>query len=520
MDDPVPVPSPAPGSGPAATPYGAYPEPGRRALITLGVVLTTLMTSIDGTIANAVLPQIRSSVSASQDEILWMLTSFILASTLVTPAIGWLEQSFGRRNLLLCALVGFTVASVLCGIATSIVEMVIFRVLQGATAAVFIPLSQAILLDINPPKDHARAMSVWGMGAVLGPIIGPILGGWLTDNLDWRWVFFINIPIAAIGFLVLAATLPKRAKRTRPRFDAFGFISLTICLVGLQMLVDRGPSAEWFSSVEIWFYVAIALLGGHVFFVHIFTSERPIIHPSILADRNYLLGACMILLIGVLMFAGMAVLPTMMQALLGYPVLTAGLAQATRGVGTFVSMFLVGRLSGKVDNRIIIFVGISLTGLSYWQMSGFSLDMDETPILISGLFQGLGLGLVFIPLMSIAFTTIQPQLRTEAASFFTLIRNIGSSFGISMVGVLQIYNTRVVSSRLAEQVTPDNQNVVADLPPGLDLATAQGQAMMHGMVERQAAMVAYVDTFHMLFIMSLVILPILFLLRTKRASNA
>src|SRR5690349_2576689 len=305
MEEVIPVASTATGI-PA---YGEYPDTARRTLITVGLVLTTLMTAIDGTIANTVLPQIRASVGASQDEILWVLTSFILASTVATPAMGWLEERFGRRNLLLVALVGFTAASVLCGIATGIIELVIYCVLQGATAAVFIPLSQAILLDINPPKDHARAMSVWGMGAVLGPIIGPILGGWLTDNLDWRWVFFINIPIAAVGFMILAATLPTRAKRDRPKFDGFGFTSLAICLVGLQMMLDRGANAEWFSSAEIWFYLALALVAGHVFFVHIFTAKRPIIHPSILADRNYLLGACMILLIGVLMFAGMAVLP-------------------------------------------------------------------------------------------------------------------------------------------------------------------------------------------------------------------
>ncbi len=227
----------------------------------------------------------------------------------------------------------------------------------------------------------------------------------------------------------------------------------------------------------------------------------------------------MILMIGVLMFAGMAILPTMMQGLLGYPVITAGETQASRGVGTFVSMFLVGRLSGKFDNRLIIFVGISLTRLSYWLMSGFSLDMDQTPIIISGLFQGLGLGLVFIPLMSIAFTTIQPALRTEAASFFTLIRNIGSSLGISVVGALQIYNSGLVSPQLAEHATPDNPNVVGRSAV-LDLNTAGGQAVMNGMIERQAAMVGYIDSFHMLFIMCLVILPFLFFLRTKRASNA
>lgn len=502
----------------AGTAYGDYPEPGRRALITLGVVLTTLMTSIDGTIANTVLPQIRGSVSASEDEILWVLTSFILASTVVTPAIGWLERTIGRRNLLLFALVGFTVASVLCGIATGIVELVFYRVLQGATAAVFIPISQAILLDINPPKDHARAMSLWGMGAVLGPIIGPILGGWLTDQLNWRWVFFINIPIAIIGFLIMAATLPKRVSRDKHKFDGFGFIVLVVGLIGLQLVLDRGPSAEWFSSMEIWIYLALSALGFWMFFVHIFTSQRPIIHPSILTDRNYLLSSGMILLIGVLMFAGMALLPTLMQGLLGYPVLTAGMTQASRGVGTFVSMFLVGRLSGKFDNRLIILVGISLTALSYWQMSQFSLDMDQTPIIVSGLFQGLGLGLVFVPLMGIAFTTIQPALRTEAASFYTLIRNIGSSLGISIVGVLQIYNSKVAASTMAEHVTPDNPNLAATMP-GIDLTTAAGQAAMSGMVHKQSALIAYIDSFHMLFLMCVAIIPILFLLRTKRASN-
>lgn len=515
MEEGVPV-TPTASAGPA---YGSYPEPGRRALITLGVVLTTLMTSIDGTIANTVLPQIRGSVSASDDEILWVLTSFILASTIVTPAIGWLERTLGRRNLLLGALVGFTVASVLCGIASGIVELVIYRVLQGATAAVFIPLSQAILLDINPPKDHARAMSLWGMGAVLGPIIGPILGGWLTDQLNWRWVFFINIPIAIVGFLIMAATLPKRVSRDKHKFDGFGFIVLVVGLIGLQLVLDRGPSAEWFSSSEIWIYLALSAVGFWLFFVHIFTSERPIIHPSILTDANYLLSSGMILLIGVLMFAGMALLPTLMQGLLGYPVLTAGMTQASRGVGTFVSMFLVGRLAGKIDNRLIILVGISLTGLSYFQMSQFSLDMDQTPIIISGLFQGLGLGLVFVPLMGIAFTTIQPALRTEAASFYTLIRNIGSSLGISVVGVLQIYNSKIAASTMAEHATPDNLNA-AELPASLDLSTAAGQAVVEGMIHRQSALIAYIDSFHMLFLMSVAIIPLLLFLRTKRASHA
>lgn len=507
--------APAPAATAQASPYGEYPPPARRALITAGVILTTLMTSIDSTIANTVLPQIQASVSASTEEILWVLTSFILAGTAMTPTIGWLERRYGRRTLLLVGLVGFTVASMLCGIATGIIELVIYRIVQGGTAALFVPLSQAILLDINPPKDHARAMSMWGMGAVLGPIIGPVLGGLITEQLNWRWVFFINIPIAVLGFIIMAAALPRRTHREQQRFDGFGFFFLVLALVGMQMVLDRGPSQEWFSSTEIWIYTGVSLFCAHIFFVHIFTTKDPIIHPSILGDWNYLLASLVIFLIGVLMFAGIAVLPTMMQGLLGYPVLTTGLTQITRGIGTFISMFMVGRLVGKFDNRLIIAVGVGLTGTSYYLMSGFSLDMDQTPILISGMFQGLGLGLIFIPLMAIAFTTIKPHLRTEAASFYTLIRNVGSSLGISMIGALQIYNMRIVGSQLSEHVTPDNPNLLAVMPPSLNLDTPQGQAVMEGMVTRQAAMVAYIDSFHLLFIMSLVILPLLFLLRTK-----
>ncbi len=507
--------APAPAASAPASPYGGYPSPGRRALITTGVILTTLMTSIDSTIANTVLPQIRASVSASPEEILWVLTSFILAGTAVTPTIGWAERRYGRRTILLTALVGFTISSMLCGIATGIIELVFYRVIQGATAAVFVPLSQAILLDINPPKDHARAMSMWGMGAVLGPILGPVLGGLITEQLSWRWVFFINIPIAVVGFVIMAAALPKRAHREQQRFDGFGFFFLVMALVGMQMVLDRGPSQEWFSSTEIWIYTGVSLFCAHIFFVHIFTTRQPIIHPSILADWNYLLASLVIFLIGVLMFAGIAVLPTLMQNLLGYPVLTAGMTQITRGIGTFISMFMVGRLVGVFDNRLIIAVGVALTGGSYYLMSGFSLDMDQTPILISGMFQGLGLGLIFIPLMAIAFTTIKPELRTEAASFYTLIRNVGSSLGISMIGALQIFNMKIVGSQLSEHVTPDNPNIIAALPPALDLDTAQGQAVMQALVNRQAAMVAYLDSFHLLFILSLVILPLLLLLRTR-----
>ncbi len=497
-----------------------YPGDAQRTVITVALILATILTAVASTIANTVLPQIRASTGASQTEISWVLTSFILAGVVMTPAIGWLEQRFGRRTVLLVSLVGFTLASAACGFVTNIHQLVIFRALQGALGAMFIPMSQAILLDINPPEKHGQAMSIWGMGAVLGPIIGPMLGGWLSENLDWRWVFFINIPLAALAFFLIATSMPKHERRAPLRFDGFGFATLAAALIGLQLMMDRGASQEWFASPEIWTYLAISLLGFHLFTVHVTTSGRPIIHRSILADRNFVLAGLMIFFVGILMFAGMAVLPTLMQSLLGYPVLTTGLSQAPRGVGTLISMFIVGKLVGRMDSRLIILAGVGLTASSYFEMSQFSLDMDDRLILASGLLQGLGLGLIFVPLMALAFTSIKPELRTEAAAFFTLIRNVGSSIGISMVGVLQIVNGKTMQTELAQHATPDNPNVIASFPQQMDLTSASGQAVMNGVIQRQSALVAYIDTFHLLFIMCLAIMPLLLLLQTKRASHA
>lgn len=485
----------------------------RRTLITTALILSTLLTSVASTIANVVLPQIRSSTGAAQDQITWVLTSFILAGVIVTPAIGWLEERIGRRRLLLGAMIGYTASSLLCGIATDIFEMVGFRLLQGAFGAVFVPMSQAILLDINPPERHGRAMSIWGMGAVFGPIVGPVLGGWLAENLSWRWVFFVNIPLAAIAFTLVAMFLHDREKGPPARFDAFGFGAIALAVASFQLMLDRGPGREWFAAPEIWIYLALALTGVYAYALHTFTATRAIFDRSILGDRNFITAAVMIVFIGVLMFAGQAVLPTLLQSLLGYPVMHSGLVQITRGIGSLLSMFLVGRLMGRVDSRALVIVGLALTAWSYFVMSQFALGMDETLVLISGLLQGGGLGLIFVPLSALAFTTISPRLRTEAASLFTLIRNVGSSAGISMVGALQIFNTRIVQSQLSEHLTPGDQNAAA---AGVNFADAGTIASLSHLLGRQASMVAYIDTFHLLFLMSILIAPLVFLIRSKR----
>lgn len=489
--------------------------PAQRTLITTAVILATILSSVASTIANVVLPQIRASTGAAQDQVSWVLTAFILAGVLITPLIGALEGRFGRRNLMLAAIVGYGVASTLCGLASNIYAMVGFRVLQGAFGAIFIPVAQAILLDINPPHKHGQAMSIWGMGAVLGPIIGPVLGGWLTDNMSWRWVFFMNLPLVVLAFFMMSAALPAEAPKGARKQDVFGYIALAIGLAGLQAVLDRGPGQEWFASPEIWFETSACLLGLWVFGVHVATRpDRALFDRRILTDRNFIVASVMIVFIGVLLFAGAAVLPTLLQNLLGYPVLHTGVVQIPRGVGSFVAMFAVGRMMGRIDSRAIVLAGVALTSWSYLEMSHFSLQMDERLVLISGFLQGLGVGLVFVPLSALAFQTILPALRTEAASVFTLVRNVGSSIGISMVGALQIYNAKIVQSRLLEQASPDNQNVLA---AGIDLSTAAGLARFAAGLARQAAMVAYIDSFHLLYWLCILIAPLIFLLRKPKA---
>lgn len=489
--------------------------PAQRTLITSAVILATILSSIASTIANVVLPQIRASTGAAQDQVSWVLTSFILAGVLITPLIGTLEGRFGRRTLMLGAIVGYGAASALCGLATNIYAMVAFRLMQGGFGAIFIPMAQAILLDINPPHKHGQAMSIWGMGAVLGPIVGPVLGGWLTDNMSWRWVFFMNLPLVVLAFFMIGAALPAEAPKGARKVDVFGYVALAIGLAGLQAVLDRGPGQEWFASPEIWIELSACLLGFWVFGVHLMTQrEGTLFDRRVLVDRNFIVASLMIVFIGVLLFAGAAVLPTLLQSLLGYPVLHTGLVQIPRGVGSFVAMFVVGRMMGRLDSRLIVLAGVSLTGWSYLEMSHFSLQMDERLVLVSGFLQGLGVGLVFVPLSALAFQTILPALRTEAASIFTLVRNVGSSIGISMVGALQIYNSKIVQSRLLEEATPDNQNIVA---AGIDLSTAQGLARFAAGVARQASMVAYIDSFHLLYWLCILIAPLILLLRKPKA---
>ena len=496
----------------------AYPDTTTRWFITISVMAATIMNAHDTTIANVALPHMQGSVSASQDEITWVLTSYIVAAAIFTPLTGWLAGRFGRKRLMLVSVVGFTIASGLCGIATNLDELVAFRLAQGVFGAALVPMSQAILLDINPPERHGPAMAIWGMGAILGPIIGPALGGWLTDNFSWRWVFYINLPVGILTFIGISGFLSESRDERPVRLDLLGFALLAMAIGSLQLMLDRGQQQDWFSSLEICIEAAAAVVFAYLFIVHIFTAKRPFIDLALFRDPNFLSSCIVGFFLGILLFGVLALLPPMLERLMGYPVVLTGLVTAPRGIGTLLSMMLVGRIVKHVDSRLLILAGLGSCALSMWHMSHFSLGMDEWPIIISGFIQGIGTGLVFVPLSMIAFATLDPRLRNEGAAMFTLIRNIGAAVGISVLQAMTIRNATTAHSRLVEGIRPDNP--AADFHmPDFDFTVPRSIAELNAEITRQAGMISYVDAFWALFVLSLVMMPLILLMRRPRQAT-
>jgi len=485
-------------------------------VITVSVMLATIMQALDSTIANVALPRMQGTLSATQDEMGWVLTSYIVAAAITIPLSGWLANEFGRRKVFLVSIVLFTIASALCGIAETLPQIVLFRFLQGVGGAALVPLSQAVLFDINSPKDFGRAMSIWGVGVTMGPILGPALGGWLTDNYSWRWVFYINLPIGVLAFAGLVLTMPESRNAQSSRFDFFGFATLSLGIASLQLMLDRGQLLDWFSSTEIIIEGVAAGLGFYLFIVHMFTSPKPFLNPGLFKDRNFVASNVFIFLVGVVLFATLALLPPMLQNQLQYPVVLTGLVTAPRGFGTLVGMMAVGRLITRFDARLIMAVGLALTAYSLWQMTQYSILMGYWPIITSGVVQGLGVGLVYVPLSTVAFTTLPRALRNEGTAFFNLLRNVGSSIGISVVMFLLTQNTQILHASLAEHVTPYNvTSNPAAIAAHVDVGTAKGLAALNAMITNQGTMIAYIDDFRLMMVLTLLTIP--FLLLIKRA---
>jgi DHA2 family multidrug resistance protein len=491
-----------------------HPLPaGERIIVTIGVMMAVLLQVLDTTIANVALPHMQASLSATQESINWVLTSYIVASAIALPISGWLADRVGRKRLLLISVVGFTIASVLCASAVSLTEMVLFRALQGVSGAFIVPLAQATLFDINPREKHGQAMALFGGGVMIGPILGPVLGGWLTDNYNWRWVFLVNLPVGVICTFIMLRFMPK-AEKHRRSFDVLGFALLAIALGALQMFLDRGEQKDWFESWEIIVEAGLAIAAAWMFVVHMITAKNPLFDRSMFADRNFSTGLVFMAVTGVLLLAGLALLPPLLQNLYGYSVLQSGFLTAPRGVGTLISMLLAGRLTGKIDARLLVGIGVALMGISLWMMTGFALDQPSRPVIMSGVVQGLGLGLIFVPLQSLAFETLAPKMRTTAAALLNLSRNIGGSVGISIVTAQLVRMTQVAHADMASSIT--EQTIPTVDPTLLQTIAPQGStalAVINAEVTRQALFIAYLDDFKLMMLITFAVLPLLLLMR-------
>jgi DHA2 family multidrug resistance protein len=491
----------------------------QRTMVTVCAMAATIMQALDTTIANVALPYMQGSLSASLDQINWVLTSYIVASAIMTAPIGWLADRFGRKKLFIVCTAGFTLASMLCGIAENIAEMVAFRLLQGLFGAALVPLSQAVMLDSYPAEERGSAMAIWGIGVMLGPIMGPTLGAWLTESYNWHWVFFINLPVGIITVIGLLLFMDETAQRHELRFDWFGFLALALGIGAMQLMLDRGEQLGWFASGEIVAEAIVSAIGFYFFLAHSLTTDEPFVRFEIFKDRNYIGGCLFMAVIGLVLFGTMALVTPYMQNVLGYPILTAGFLLASRGVGTLVAMLMVGRLMKVIEGRYLVLAGISLTAFTLHQMVGFTDQTSPQTIVVVSILQGFGLGLVFVPLSTVAFATLPGSLRTDGTAILTLVRNLGSSIGISVV-IAQLTDTTIaMHARLAEFVTPFNNALAMPDARMLNPATELGRAMMERALTQQATVIAYANDFKVLMYLTLATIPLVFIIGSSRVAR-
>ncbi len=492
----------------------AKPSEGNRAAITVCVILATLMQALDTTIANVALPYMQGSVSASQDQIDWVLTSYIVAAAIMTPPTGFLAGRFGLKRLFLVSVAGFTVASMLCGLAQSLGQIVVFRVLQGLFGAALVPLSQTVLLDINPRERQGAAIGLWGVAVMAGPVLGPVLGGWLTEHYTWRYVFYINLPIGILAFFGIVTFLSETKRNTTAKLDWFGFGTLSLTIGALQVLLDRGEQLDWFSSREIVMEGVVAGLAFYLFLVHTFTAERPFVRPALFKDRNFAAGTLFVAIVGLTYYASLALQPPYLQELMNYPIVTAGFVMGPRGIGTMGAMLVAGRLIGRVDTRALLAFGLGLTAWSFYAMTGWTPDVSQTTIVSVGVFQGIGLGFLFVPLSTVALSTLPSERRAEGAGFYNLSRNIGSSVGISVVNTMLTRNTQVNHAAIARQVSSFNRQLLdPDVARFWSPFTAAGRAALNAVITRQAQIIAYIDDYKLLMIATIAAIPLLIIFR-------
>ena len=491
------------------------PAVGFRGPTTLGLMMATFMSFLDTTVVNVALPHMQGSLSASAEQATWVITSYMVTTAVMLPLSGWLAARLGTKATILWAVAGFTFSSMLCGIAADLPQAVGFRMLQGAASAPLAPLCQAVLLNITPPSRHGRAMALFMMGNVVAPVLGPVVGGWLTENYSWRWCFYINLPVGICALLLLLAFMPREAPAPR-RFDFLGFGSLGLGVAALQLMLDRGPTLDWFGSREIWVEATLAAAALWVFVTHSLTAKQPLFPPALARDRNLVSAVTFVFFFNTTFYAGVTVLPLMMQGVMGYSPLLSGMISMPRGLLMLFAVVLVGRLDATVDRRLLVGVGQILCLLGYWQMTSFDLSMSPEQIMASSLLQGLGQAFVFVPIATLSFATIDPALRADAATASNLLRNVGGTIGIAALQGMTAFNGQTMHASLAEHVTRPNAAELALSQPALGLDVVRQLDVLNAEITRQATMVAYVDAFWAMLVVGFVCTPLLFFLRARR----
>ncbi|MCB5945411.1 DHA2 family efflux MFS transporter permease subunit [Acidocella sp. KAb 2-4] len=493
-----------------------------RGIVTICLMIATLMQALDSTIANVALPYMQGSLSASYDEITWVLTSYVVMAAIMTGPVGWLAARFGRKNLFIVCLVGFTMTSMLCGVAGSLTQMVLYRLAQGAFGAALVPLSQSTMLDIYPAEQRGSAMSIWGMGVMVGPILGPTLGGYLTAQFDWRYVFFVNLPFGVAAVLGLMFFMPSDKSHGVRKFDWTGFAALSIGLAALQFGLDRGEEFDWFSAASITAAFIIAALGIYMFVVHMVLARNTFLARELFEDRNFVASLITMFSVGIVLLAASALLPPYIETLSGYPVASAGLLMAPRGIGTLLAMQVMGRLTNRVDPRLLMLCGYVLLGLALYMQEGWTPDESEAYMILTITIQGAGLGAVFVPLQVVAYYTMRPALRTQGAALLSLVRNVGSAIGISITGALLQHMAQAEHAVLAGQITPFNRTlqIGGTVSQMLDPTKPAGAALLNSLIDTQAQIIAYIDDYKFMLLATVPAMACLLLMRKPPQATA
>lgn len=492
-----------------------------RLLTGIAVMAATIMQVLDTTIVNVALPSMAGSLDATPDNISWVLTSYLIASAIFMPLTGYFTDILGQRRYLLISIAGFVISSALCGMADSLFQMVLFRFLQGVFGASLVPLSQAIMLQIFPGEQRGRAMAIWSMGVMVAPILGPTLGGWLTEVVSWRWTFYINLPVGIVSFLLAMRHVADTAPRAR-RMDWLGFASLATAIGALQLVLDRGNQDDWFSSQMLTIAAIISVIAMLFFILYTLTGRHhPLFNLSIFKDRNFLFASLIMTTIGIGFFGGMLLQSLFLQNFLGYPTFEAGLYMAPRGLASFLVMMVVGKLTGKVAPRNFILVGILASIAGNYLMTSFTGDIDANDLILPMMLQGMGMGLVFVPISTLAFTTLPKEIAAEAAGIYSLIRALGSALGISILATYFSRSTEQHWSLLRGFVTPYSEPLHAYLAPlHLGYEDPQGIAMAAKAVLHQAQNIGYIDSFWFATMNFVAMLPLLLLVRAPKPATA